>query len=750
MEVIREESENGADSKLVDADIRRVLRKVDLVRSRMRRSSAEEEEDRRVRRRAEADAMIAMLGEDKVWEKFRIYTAVEKQCRQIEEEVRKQVEKEMRERRKKEAAEKKSKSGAKSWDTRIRNIKREIRNEFDCDLDDKKKKPAVANNTKGVANVRQEEQPAKTKLMEVMPSARKKYLEAAREKGLISAGAAKATAPSTRTRKAPPQPQRKMPPEPARELPIKGETKPLKGETKPSSPLKELPSSTEQAQKGLPEAITVRHHTHEELLAILAERLANEKKAKEQRATTSRSSPKQMPSTGKASNVALVHASHGCRTTSFRSRLSAHTLRGVDILPMIPSDDVDTEVVAPVIEALHEDEDADELCNHSVVEVISTVPSPSLNEAAAAVSQRSEAKQEVSGGGDDTSASSLTTAEEVKKSPARIDELAKRDGSVDAVPDALVASKEETDDRQKPMEDEFENPSNHADDDNDLDYSDNFETEPAEDSRRSGRLSTIQEASESRASEAGIEEMAPQPTTTTRIADDECVPEKDQDNIEAVELPEKEEGDEAGPAGDRLTETETSRKESPQVIEPAGATNEAIVKADETPMSTRNMATETEVAKASSEAAVQTSLASVVDEKATVDTGVQPTGNRDDTFDASFEQLKREALDFNTSSLSTSSCPYDSPISSLAHPPTVSQLSEGQVLVDATANTVSEGEVRTSDSEVDAAPRLPPRLSMKRKDFVEGRLESISTSDGDEDTPIGGEASLLQKSEGEL
>ena len=49
-----------------DEDITDVMRKVEVIRRRMATAGADEEERRRRRRRAEADALIARLGEDKV------------------------------------------------------------------------------------------------------------------------------------------------------------------------------------------------------------------------------------------------------------------------------------------------------------------------------------------------------------------------------------------------------------------------------------------------------------------------------------------------------------------------------------------------------------------------------------------------------------------------------------------------------------------------------------------------------------
>ena len=49
-----------------DEDITDVMLKVEVIRRRMATVGVEEEERRRRRRRAEADALIARLGEDKV------------------------------------------------------------------------------------------------------------------------------------------------------------------------------------------------------------------------------------------------------------------------------------------------------------------------------------------------------------------------------------------------------------------------------------------------------------------------------------------------------------------------------------------------------------------------------------------------------------------------------------------------------------------------------------------------------------
>jgi hypothetical protein len=83
-------SEEGQALEAVDTDILKVMRKVDLVRTRMRKSGFEDEEERRRTRRIEANEMIQKLGEDKMWEKFRIFKLVEKQCEMVEREVREQ------------------------------------------------------------------------------------------------------------------------------------------------------------------------------------------------------------------------------------------------------------------------------------------------------------------------------------------------------------------------------------------------------------------------------------------------------------------------------------------------------------------------------------------------------------------------------------------------------------------------------------------------------------------------------------
>ena len=64
-----------------------------------------------------------MLPHFKVWERFRVYKMVERECERIEAEVREQVEQEMRARRdsrRKEAAPVTSFDDVKGWDRRIR------------------------------------------------------------------------------------------------------------------------------------------------------------------------------------------------------------------------------------------------------------------------------------------------------------------------------------------------------------------------------------------------------------------------------------------------------------------------------------------------------------------------------------------------------------------------------------------------------------------------------------------------------
>ena len=109
-----------------------------------------------------------------------------------------------------------------------------------------------------------------------------------------------------------------------------------------------------------PQALTVK----EELLPIVHDRLLRENSRRNNQ-----------------SNVALVHASHGCRTTAFRSRLTAHTLLGVDIKPTTTT----TVATATVIATAHKDTSVEEEDHGSEgpdaasnVEVISVVSTPSL------------------------------------------------------------------------------------------------------------------------------------------------------------------------------------------------------------------------------------------------------------------------------------------------------------------------------------------------------------------------------------
>ena len=110
---------------------------------------------------------------------------VERECERIEAEVREQVELEMRAR--KESKRKKAVTSfddVKGWERRIRTIKREIREEFDVDLDKKatkKEPPRVVKKEKAAE--------AKTKALgrvtQVMPSARKAFMETMERKGVV-------------------------------------------------------------------------------------------------------------------------------------------------------------------------------------------------------------------------------------------------------------------------------------------------------------------------------------------------------------------------------------------------------------------------------------------------------------------------------------------------------------------------------------------------------------------------------------
>ena len=64
-ETEKAEEEDGSETA-GDEDIMEVMQKVEIIRRRMANVDADEEERRRRRRRAEADALIARLGEDKV------------------------------------------------------------------------------------------------------------------------------------------------------------------------------------------------------------------------------------------------------------------------------------------------------------------------------------------------------------------------------------------------------------------------------------------------------------------------------------------------------------------------------------------------------------------------------------------------------------------------------------------------------------------------------------------------------------
>ena len=113
---------------------------------------------------------------------------VERECERIEAEVREQVEQEMRAR--KDSKRKKAVTSfddVKGWERRIRTIKREIREEFDVDLDKKvtKKEPQrVIKKEKASAKAT----PALGRVTQVMPSARKAFMESMERKGVVVVG----------------------------------------------------------------------------------------------------------------------------------------------------------------------------------------------------------------------------------------------------------------------------------------------------------------------------------------------------------------------------------------------------------------------------------------------------------------------------------------------------------------------------------------------------------------------------------
>ena len=128
----------------------------------------------------------SLLQHFQVWERFRVYKMVERECERIEAEVREQVEQEMRAR--KDSKRKKAVTSfddVKGWERRIRTIKREIREEFDVDLDKKvtkKEPPRVIKKEKTKAT------PALGRVTQVMPSARKAFMESMERKGVVVVG----------------------------------------------------------------------------------------------------------------------------------------------------------------------------------------------------------------------------------------------------------------------------------------------------------------------------------------------------------------------------------------------------------------------------------------------------------------------------------------------------------------------------------------------------------------------------------
>ena len=116
---------------------------------------------------------------------------VERECERIEAEVREQVEQEMRAR--KDSKRKKAVTSfddVKGWERRIRTIKREIREEFDVDLDKKvtKKEPPRVVKKEKAAEAKTKATPALGRVTQVMPSARKAFMESMERKGVVVVG----------------------------------------------------------------------------------------------------------------------------------------------------------------------------------------------------------------------------------------------------------------------------------------------------------------------------------------------------------------------------------------------------------------------------------------------------------------------------------------------------------------------------------------------------------------------------------
>ena len=614
---------------------------------------------------------------------------VERECEKIETEVREQVEREMRA---KKDAKRRTKSvtpfdDVKGWDRRIKTIKREIRQEFEVDLDRKvvKKEP-----TKPARNMA-------GRVTQVMPSARKAFMESLKRKGVIAEKDASAE-------------------------------KAIERRTSIKVPV---------PRKSPPQALTVK----EELLPIVHDRLLRENNRKNNK-----------------SNVALVHASHGCRTSAFRSRLTAHTLLGVDIKPTTTS-----VAMATVIAAAHKDTSVEEEEGSegheeaSNVEVISVVSTPSLFV-------------------DEHDSSLAPAAEVVADGPKCCQREAKTPAAAALSTDAIHGDDNDDDEESDlifhlvKMEVEAENqdaPPPRGENENSQEYSENFEDEmEAGDNddaatMRSDRLSTIPEdADESRgsATEFSLDRRGSSQVVgmkgdgadgTAKSQSESLVLESAPDSRELAATAFAQDSTAAAnllESAPELDPASRARESSPtqQSIEERPATP-PIPASSERSRSNAALESSLELSKCDEEGD-QMDVAEDPEKKEESESGakkenratdpvtVDAVGQTSLDHDSSFERLKTDrALEANTSSFSTSSLDTASKVS-------LSEVSSGQLLLLADAAIASEeGEVGAActatgyfadlSASSAAEDSAPPRLSrLRRKSFEADPARLSSTS----------------------
>jgi hypothetical protein len=381
----------------------------------------------------------------------------------------------------------------KRWEKKIRNVKNEIRKEFGVDVYRKVKTDALQRK-----EAAPETNSNRFMVTEVMPSARKNFNESMKKKGLVfeePKGYKKAaTKPMPREMAEPKQISSRTFPKSvmAQQLPS----------PKPFMPRRELSmapvvqqSATIKPTKS--EALTVTHHSLEDLLSILSKRLA----AEQERAI-------HQPPT-KANNVALVHATHGCRTTNFRDRLSAHTLIGVDILPTT----AERNPLAHIIMAQHHDtteEDNDEDTaeeeddQESKIEVISVVSTPTRLSSVSVEQDEQEADDRKSENVLETKSNEIvdesTDASSIKDHSQRVESPPNQDTTTSDLMMNLVQMEAEVDNEAPQGQCQVDDSNVGQSAEEQEEYSDHFDE--GQTSHGSDRLSTIPEGPESKTSAA--------------------------------------------------------------------------------------------------------------------------------------------------------------------------------------------------------------------------------------------------------